>query len=162
MRIALGSDHRGVEAVKALAVHLNTAGHRAEILSDTSGEPTDYPDAAWVVATAVATGRADRGVLVCSSGIGVCIAANKVPGARAALVHDEKSASLSRHHNDANVLCLPEDLTDSEVARVVDVWLREDFETGGRHERRVGKIAAIERGEDPRRLDQAPTQHARS
>jgi len=149
MKIALGSDHRGVGTVQALMTHLAVAGHEPLLVGPCEADSCDYPDAAWAVGRAVAGGDADRGALVCGSGIGASIAANKVHGVRAALVHDARGAEMSRRHNDANVLCLAGDLiADDEACRLVDLWLATPFE-GGRHARRVGKIAAIERGENP-------------
>ena len=149
MRIALASDHRGVEAVQALQDRLTEVGHDARILGQCDGSSCDYPDQAYLVGRAVGNGEADRGILICGSGIGMTIAANKMPGVRAALVHGEHDAEMSRRHNNANVLCLSGD-GDAEQAfpRIVDIWLNTDFE-GGRHARRVEKIMAIERGEDP-------------
>ena len=118
-------------------------------MSPCSDRTCDYPDMAYPVSTAVSTGEADRGILVCGSGIGMCIAANKVKGVRAALVHDEIGAEMSRRHNDANVLCLAADLLGARIIeRIVTTWLKTDFE-GGRHARRVNKIAAIEEGRSP-------------
>jgi ribose 5-phosphate isomerase B len=149
MRIALGMDHRGVKAGQVLMKHLPEVGHEAVVLGPCSGEPCDYPDVSWQVGRAVATGDCERGILICGTGIGASIAANKVSGVRAALAHDEASAELSRRHNDANVLCLAGDaLSDEQVRRITDTWLAGPFD-GGRHERRVKKIAAIERGQDP-------------
>ena len=149
MKIALGADHRGVEAVRGLIPHLQSASHEAAILGDCGGESCDYPDSAYLVGRAVADGDADRGILICSNGIGVTIAANKIPGVRAALVYDKANAERSRRHNDANVLCLGSETTPhDELAEIVDVWLATTFD-GGRHERRVRKILAIERGENP-------------
>jgi ribose 5-phosphate isomerase B len=149
MKIVLGSDHRGDGAVKSLLPGLRAAGHDAALLGDCHGQPCDYPDKAWLVATAVSRGEAERGILVCGSGIGVTIAANKVAGVRAALVFDEVAAGLCRAHNDANVLCLSGDTTPIKImSKIVEVWLTTEFD-GGRHERRVRKIEAIERGEDP-------------
>ncbi len=149
MNIALGSDHRGTQPIAALAAHLQSLGHTTTILGDTSGRPVDYTDTAWLVSNSVAHGEADRGVLVCGTGIGMCISANKVHGIRAALAGDELSAQLSRSHNDSNVLCLSADLTGPVLAkRIVDVWMKTDFE-GGRHARRVAKIGQIEEGHDP-------------
>jgi ribose 5-phosphate isomerase B len=150
MRIALGADHRGAALARALCEGLPGLGHTVDCVGGFSGEPEDYPDVVWEVARAVADGRAERGIVICGTGIGATIAANKVRGIRAALVHDETAGELSRRHNDANVLCLAgDDATSAEALRVVGVWLRTPFD-GGRHERRVLKIAAIERGEDPR------------
>lgn len=149
MRIALGADHRGSGIASALVHHLRAEGHDVEVLGDCSGQTVDYPDVAWRVSHAVSDGAAQRGILICGTGIGMCIAANKVPGIRAAMAQDELSAQLSRTHNDANVLCLSADLIGQTLAkRVVEIFTRTDFE-GGRHQRRLDKISAIERGEDP-------------
>lgn len=152
MRIALGTDHRGVEIARGLLPFLQSKGHEVKVLGECSGTSCDYPDNAWLVGGAVSRGESDRGILVCGSGIGMSMAANKVPGVRAALVQDELTAELSRSHNDANVLCLSGDLLGQTlVKRIVDVWLSTNFE-GGRHSRRVDKIRAIESGTDPRTL----------
>lgn len=149
MKIALGADHRGVEAVGSLNTHLQAAGHDTTVLGDCSGESCDYPDVAYLVGRAVAEGKVERGILICSNGIGVTIAANKVSGVRAALVYDQVNAERSRLHNDANVLCLGGEMTShDELVRIVDTWLAAPFD-GGRHQRRVDKISAIERGENP-------------
>ncbi|MBX3355514.1 MAG: ribose 5-phosphate isomerase B [Phycisphaeraceae bacterium] len=149
MKVALGADHRGLAVAHAVVSQLRADGHQVELLGETSGQPCDYPDSAFMVASAVAHGKADRGVLICGTGIGMCIAANKVRGIRAALAQDELSAQLSRTHNDANVLCLSADLLGQAlVKRIVEVWFRTTFE-GGRHARRVEKIAKIEEGWDP-------------
>ena len=153
MKIALGSDHRGDAAAQTLAAALRSSGHQVSVLFECHGQSCDYPDGAWLVARAVADGECERGILVCGSGIGVSIAANKVPGVRAALVADELHAQLARTHNDTNVLCLGADTTPvKEIITIAQIWLTTDFE-GGRHERRVRKIAAIERGEDPTKAD---------
>ena len=149
MKIALGTDHRGVEAVRSLIAHLQSASHEVAVLGECSGESCDYPDSAYLVGRAVADGDADRGILICSNGIGVTIAANKIAGIRAALVYDKVNAERSRRHNDANVLCLGSEITaHDDLAEIIDVWLATPFD-GGRHERRVRKILAIERGENP-------------
>ncbi|MHC5003939.1 MAG: ribose 5-phosphate isomerase B [Planctomycetota bacterium] len=149
MKLALGSDHRGDAATRALAEHLRGLGHEIVVFEPCNGDSCDYPDRAYPVAKAVSDGRAERGILLCGSGIGVAIAANKVPGVRAAPVTDGHVARLSRQHNDANVLCMGADRTSlDEMLAVVDVWLDAQFE-GGRHARRVEKIHAIERGEEP-------------
>ncbi len=150
MKIALGMDHRGVDVGRMLTAALPGEGHEVQVLGPCDEDSCDYPDVTWPVAKAVAAGEADRGILICGTGIGASIAANKVSGVRAALVHDETTAELSRRHNDANVLCLAGDvLTDDEqILRIVNVWLATPFD-GGRHARRVKKIAAIERGENP-------------
>lgn len=153
MKIALGADHRGEEAVRSITALLMTQDHQVVQLGESKGRSCDYPDMAYPVAHAVATGEADRGILVCGSGIGMSIAANKVKGIRAALVHDEVGAEVSRRHNDANVLCLPADMLGVRIIeRIVAAWIRTEFE-GGRHERRIRKITAIERGTDPTSAD---------
>jgi ribose 5-phosphate isomerase B len=140
MKIALGSDHAGFEAKQALARELAGQGH--EIRDEGTGGPesVDYPDFAEAVARAVSSGEAERGILVCGTGIGMSMAANRVPGVRAALCHDEYTAHMSRAHNDANVLCLgARILAEAAMTRIAGVWLSTDFE-GGKHARRVGKI----------------------
>ncbi|TVQ62181.1 MAG: ribose 5-phosphate isomerase B [Phycisphaerales bacterium] len=149
-KIALSADHRGAEAARAIADRLQKKGHQPELVGACNDEPCDYPERAFDVATAVADGHADLGVLICGTGIGMAIAANKVPGIRAAVVHDELTAQLSRTHNNANILCLSADLLGlARIEKIVDAWLDAQFE-GGRHQRRIDKIHAIERGEDPR------------
>ncbi|MCA9100537.1 MAG: ribose 5-phosphate isomerase B [Pirellulales bacterium] len=144
MRIALGSDHRGFETKTRIAERLSRAGHEVIDKGTTSAESVDYPDYASAVAHAVASGEADRGILICGTGLGMCIAANKVAGVRAAPCHDALTAELSRRHNDANILCLSSDmLGDRVIGHMVDIWLATDFE-GGRHARRVEKIKALE------------------
>ena len=152
IKIALGCDHRGLMAANALLGHLRPDGHEVELLGETTGRSCDYPDSAWRVCQAVSNGRAERGILLCGTGIGMCIAANKIPGIRAALAPDELSARLSRSHNDANVLCLSADLIGQAlVKRIVEAWLSTPFD-GGRHQRRLEKIKMIERGADPGEL----------
>lgn len=156
MRIAIGTDHRGAESASVLLPYLRAKGHDVVLLGGCDGNACDYPDNAYKVGVAVASGDFDRGILVCGSGIGMSIAANKVDGVRAALVQDELTAELSRSHNDANILCLSGDLIGQMLAkRIVDTWLATPFE-GGRHARRVQKIRAIERGEDPSTLRPEP------
>lgn len=150
MRIAVGSDHRGGEAVDHLLRHLQGQGHEVLPVGRCETDSCDYPEPAWMVARSVADGAADLGILVCGSGIGVSIAANKVPGIRAALARDAHAAGMSRRHNDANVLCASGDRDDPEaIAAMADAFVNTDFE-GGRHARRVEKIHVIERGGDPR------------
>jgi ribose 5-phosphate isomerase B len=154
MKIALGSDHRGAEAVSELVEHLKGAGHEPVILGLCTGEPCDYPDNAYLVGRAVSGGQADLGILVCGSGIGMSMAANKMPGIRAALAHDEPAAEMSRRHNDANVLCLSGDrLSKAHACAIADAFLSATFE-GGRHARRVNKMTAIERGENPAEVNE--------
>jgi ribose 5-phosphate isomerase B len=152
MKLALSADHRGVGATRSLADRLRSQGHEVVVLGSMSGETCDYPDPAYTVGHAVARGEAERGILLCGSGIGMSIAANKVKGVRAALVHDELTAEMSRSHNDANVVCMSADLLGQRlIEKIVDIWLSTPFQ-GGRHERRVKKIHAIENGTDPATL----------
>jgi ribose 5-phosphate isomerase B len=149
MNVAVGADHRGADILTQLIPHLEQEGWGVQRLSECDGRTCDYPDMAYPVANAVAQGQASRGILVCGSGIGMCIAANKVPGVRAALVHDELAAEISRRHNDANVMCLAADLLGQRIIeRIVLTWLATEFE-GGRHARRVRKIEAMEAGQSP-------------
>lgn len=148
MRIVLGSDHRGYGVKQRLAGALSKLGHEVRDLGANTGEePADYPDFAIPAAEAVAHGEADRGILVCGTGFGMCIAANKVTGVRAVSCRDPIEAEMSRRHNDANVLCMSADFLGLElIERMVQVWLTTDFE-GGRHQRRVEKIAQYEAAE---------------
>ena len=145
MRISLGCYHRGRQAIDELVPYLAGMGHEvAELGKEDGNGPCDYPDRAWMVANAVRRGEAERGILVCGTGIGMCIAANKVIGVRAALALDELSARLSRSHNDANVLCMSADmLGQTLLKRIVETWMETPFD-GGRHTRRVAKIHEIE------------------
>jgi len=145
MRIAVGSDHRGFEAKKRILLLLSQLGHEAQDLGTQGPESVDYPDFAIQVAQAVGDKRVDRGILICGTGIGMCIAANKVHGVRAAPCHDSITAEMSRRHNDANILCLSGDLLGEElIDRMVRIWLQTEFE-GGRHARRVEKIEHFEK-----------------
>lgn len=146
MRIALASDHAAVAERQALAEACAKAGHEVADLGCAPGASVDYPDMAVRVAHAVANGDAERGILLCGTGIGVSIAANKVPGVRAALVHDEFTAEMSRRHNDANVLCMGARLLSVHaMQRLVERWLATPFE-GGRHAGRVEKLRALDGG----------------
>ncbi len=148
--IAIGSDHRGTAVALAIEQQLRLEGFSVVIVGDVTGAPSDYPDIAWKVTQEIVANRADGGILICGTGIGMAIAANKVNGIRAALALDELSAQLSRTHNDANVLCLSADLLGQTlVKRIVDIWIRSNYE-GGRHARRLAKITRIENGEDPK------------
>jgi ribose 5-phosphate isomerase B len=147
MKIAIGSDHRGFEVKQRLLSLLQRLGHEVMDMGPASSESVDYPDYAFQVAKAVSEQRVDRGILICGTSIGMCIAANKVHGVRAAPCHDSITAEMSRRHNDANVLCLSADLLGAElVDRMVKIWLETGFE-GGRHARRVDKITHFE--QDP-------------
>jgi ribose 5-phosphate isomerase B len=149
MKIAVGSDHRGFEAKQHIKAIVTQLGHECIDFGTESRDPVDYPDFAYEAAMAVARNEVDRAILACGTGIGMCITANKIKGIRAALCHDELSAQISRHHNDANILCLSGDLTGEVLLRkIVEVWLDTEF-GGGRHQRRVDKIKAIEEGKTP-------------
>ena len=138
--VAIGADHGGYELKRVLKQHLEEHGISVVDFGANSAEPSDYPDYAHAVAESVVSGKAEFGVLICTSGIGMSIAANKVPGARAALVGDEQSAVLARQHNHANIICLAGKTTSPDQARkMVDAFLRARFE-GGRHLRRVNKM----------------------
>ncbi len=155
MRIALGADHRGHAIKEKIAVLLSEKGHEVLDMGTNSSKSCDYPDIAYPSAKAVVEGRADRGILVCGSGIGMTICANKIPGIRAALCHDELIAHISRRHNNANVLCLASDVLGEElIRRIVSGWLETEFENGGRHDRRIRKITWIEQGKDPSQYDE--------
>ena len=144
MRIAIGSDHRGVAARQRLMGLLQRLGHEVIDCGSHGEEAVDYPDIAADVARRVSEGSVDRGILLCCTGVGMAIAANKLPGVRAATCHDEVTAEMSRRHNDLNVLCLSAEMIGPEVQdKLIQTWLTTSFE-GGRHARRVAKIAALE------------------
>ncbi len=152
LRVVLGADHRGLATAKMIVETLQGAGHEARLVNQCTDGPCDYPEQAWLVGQEMINGNADRGVLICGTGIGMSIAANKIHGLRAALVHDELTAKLSRSHNDANVLCLSADLLGARlIDKIIEVWMSEGFE-GGRHARRLEKVNAIEAGNDPRAI----------
>jgi ribose 5-phosphate isomerase B len=145
MRIAVGSDHAGFDLKAAVAGHLADSGHEVTDLgTDSAAVSVDYPLFGIAVGRAVAEGRAERGLCVCGTGIGISISANKVPGVRAALVHDVTTAALARRHNDANVVCLGGRTTGTaEAIDAVDTFFSTDFE-GGRHSRRLEEISDYE------------------
>ena len=144
MKISTGSDHRGLHQRKIIGSVLADLGHEWVDLGTMTKESCDYPDIAKIVGQSVASGETSMGILVCGTGIGMSIAANKIRGVRAALCVDQETAVLSRKHNDANVLCLPGDNFDDDHLRtMVKTWLSSAFE-GGRHARRVGKVAELE------------------
>jgi len=148
MKIALGADHAGFELKEKIKQKLVAQGITVDDCGTNSTASCDYPDFARSVAEEVAAHAADLGILVCSTGIGMSIAANKVPGIRAAKVDTEFEAGRSREHNDANVLTLGANIiSEDEASKIVDKWLATPF-AGGRHERRVEKIAAIEREDE--------------
>jgi ribose 5-phosphate isomerase B len=145
MRLAIGADHAGFALKEQLRRRLAEEGHEMVDFGADSGESCDYPDFAQAVAREVAQGRVDRGILVCSTGIGMAIAANKVAGVRAAPAQSEDEVRLTREHNDANVLTLGARYLDEQrAAGLVDLFLGTEF-SGGRHARRVAKIAQLER-----------------
>ncbi len=140
MKIAVGSDHAGFELKGKVIRHLGGLGHEILDVGTEGGEDTDYPIYAHRVGKKVVDGAAERGVVVCGSGIGACMAVNKVRGIRGALVWSEENARLAAAHNNANVLCLGGRTMDHELAlRMIDIWLETPFD-GGRHERRIEQI----------------------
>jgi ribose 5-phosphate isomerase B len=148
MRIAVGSDHAGYDLKQLVSEHLSAAGHQVVDLGTHDSVSVDYPDFGAAVGRAVTGGDADFGIAVCGSGIGICIAANKIDGVRAATVHDVTSARLSREHNDANIMCVGQRFIGPQVALdAVDAFLSARF-AQGRHSRRVDKIAALETASD--------------
>jgi ribose 5-phosphate isomerase B len=144
VKIALASDHRGFAAKERIVALLKNNDHEIHDFGCKGADSCDYPDFALPAAQAVADGACECAVLICGTGLGMSIAANKVAGVRAALCHDEMTAAYSRKHNDANVLCLPADLIGEQMIRIIlETWLSTKFE-GGRHARRIEKIARIE------------------
>ncbi len=155
MKVAVGSDHRGFDAKQQIKAIVGQMGYECLDFGTDGTHPVDYPDLAYVVAKSVSEGQADRAILICATGLGMSIAANKVQGIRAALCHDELSAHISRDHNDTNVLCLSGDqIGEILLRKIVEAWLSTEF-SGGRHQRRVSKINAIEAGQDPRDLNKS-------
>jgi ribose 5-phosphate isomerase B len=162
MKIAIGADHRGKEVLKQLKTLLENQNWELVPVGETEARMSDYPDLAYPVASAVSRGEADRGILVCGSGIGMSMAANKIHGVRAALVHDELGAEISRRHNDANIVCLAAELVGMRnIERILETWLTTDFE-GGRHARRIRKMEAVEQGRDPRDIQETEASVAES
>jgi ribose 5-phosphate isomerase B len=144
MKIALGSDHRGFQLKTRLHDMLRQRGHDVVDVGTHNGQTADYPDFAEQVCCKVLQGEVERGILICGTGIGVSIAANKFPGIRAAACHDRQTAEICRRHNDVNVLCLSGDtLGLQKTEGIVDTWLNTRFD-GGRHQRRIEKIDTIE------------------
>jgi len=150
MKVAIGSDHAGLELKNKVGVFLTRLGHQVTDKGTYSSESYDYPDAAEKVARAIQNAEVERGVLVCGTGIGVSIAANKFRGIRAALCHSVETAILSREHNDANVLALSGRGADHDLALgIVEAWMKTAF-LGGRHGRRVDKMMQFEQESDKR------------
>jgi ribose 5-phosphate isomerase B len=141
MTIAIGSDHAGYALKEIIRARLESQGYQVTDFGTHSAEPADYPDIAIPLAQAVAAGRFERGILICGTGIGSSLAANKVRGARAAVAHETYSARMSREHNDVNILCLGGRVVGPELAtEVVHAWLRAEFSGDQRHARRLEKI----------------------
>ena len=144
MRIAVASDHRGFIVKGKILSLLAELGHEAVDYGPEGSESVDYPDFAAKVALAISKHEIDRGILICGTGMGMCIVANKFAGVRAAPCHDDLTAEMSRRHNDANVMCLSADLLGEElIDRMIRIWLETNFESG-RHARRVEKITRFE------------------
>ena len=144
MKVAIGSDHAGVSMKSEIVPVLDELSIEWEDLGTKDEASVDYPDFGEKVSEAVSRGEVDRGILICGTGIGMSIVANKIPGIRAALCQEDYSAKMSRLHNDANVLVLPGRIIDKEKAReIVKTWFTTDFEAG-RHQKRLDKIKAIE------------------
>ncbi len=144
MRISIGSDHRGVDVKRQIIDLLRQLGHEAMDAGTQSEESVDYPDIAAEVGRRVSQSESDRGILICGTGIGMAIVANKFPGVRAAPCHDDLTAEMSRRHNDLNVLCLSADLLGVKlIDHMVEIWLTTEFD-GGRHTRRVNKISELD------------------
>lgn len=145
MKIAIGSDHRGYEVKTKIIEHLKKLGHDSVDCGAHDCNSIDYPDIATAVAEKIVDGEVDRGILICGSGIGMAITANKFPGVRAATCHDDLTAEMSRRHNNVNVMCLSADLLGERlIDRMVDLWINTEFEKG-RHQRRVDKISEVEK-----------------
>lgn len=157
MRIAVGCDHAAVDLKRKAIALLESAGHTVDDKGTDSTDPVDYPDYAIAVARSVATGEAESGVLLCGTGIGMAIAANKVRGVRAAAVSEAYSARMAREHNDANVLCVgARVIGEGQLEEILGAWLRAGFQ-GGTHGERVAKIHRIEGAAAPRSFDTRKT-----
>ena len=145
MRIAVGSDHRGVGVKTKIVDFVRSLGHEVSDEGTDSSESVDYPDIAAHVSHKVSGGEVDRGILICGTGIGMAIAANKFPNVRATTIQDEITAEMSRRHNDVNILCLSGDmLGERNLDSLIRIWLETEFE-GGRHARRLEKISSLEK-----------------
>ncbi len=145
MKIAVGTDHRGFSIRSKVTELLKRLGHEVDDVGTFTGDAVDYPDIAAAVAEKVGRGEVERGILVCGSGLGMCIVANKFHGVRAATCHDDLTAEMSRRHNDTNILCFSADLLGERlIDRVIELWLSTPFE-GGRHARRIEKITELEK-----------------
>lgn len=145
MRIAVGCDHRGLDFKKAVMKLVTSTGHTCTDLGSYNTDAVDYPDIAKKVAEGVAKGEFERGILICNTGIGMSMAANKVKGIRASLCHDVFTATRARQHNDANIICLGTYNGEDGLEAIITAFLNTEFE-GGRHQQRLEKITAIESG----------------
>ncbi len=144
MKVVLASDHRGYELKDTLKRFLTQRGIEPIDVGTFSAESVDYPDYGWLAAEKVSRGECERGIVICGSGIGMCIVANKFPNVRCALCHDVRAAEMSRKHNDSNMLSLAADIIDEPLAKkIVKTWIETGFE-GGRHQRRIAKIHSLE------------------
>ena len=147
MRVAVGANNRGFAIRDQVTRLLQHLGHQVVVVEMPEGQPTEYPDIAASVAQQVQQGKAERGILIGRSGMGMCMVANRFSGVRAAVCHDEFMADMSRRYLDVNVLCLSADLLGEELTeRMIEAWLKTPFE-GGRHAVRIERISAIERGD---------------
>ena len=146
MKIAIGCDHGALELKNALLVHLEKKGFSVKDFGTYSLDSCDYPDFAAAAAKAVASGECDRGIVLCTTGIGVSIAANKVKGIRCALLSDVMSARMTREHNDTNVMAIGAGVVGQMLAlEIIDTWLGTEFSGEARHQRRIDKVMALEK-----------------
>lgn len=153
MRVAIGVDHGGFPLKSSIISNLKSKGVEAIDMGTFNNSPVDYPDYAKAVAEAVQKGEVDRGILICGSGIGACVAANKLKGIRAGICHDTYSAHQGVEHDNMNVLCLGARIIGPELAlEIVNVFLSAKFSNGERHKRRIAKIAEIERSQNSKKL----------
>ena len=146
MKIAVGCDHGALDLKNTVVAHLTAQGHEVQDFGTYTKDSCDYPDFAAAAAKAVADGKCDRGIVLCTTGIGVAIAANKIPGIRCALLSDLMSARLTREHNDTNVMALGAGVVGQMLAlEIVDTWVGTEFSHNERHQRRIDKVMALEK-----------------
>ncbi len=156
MKIFVGADHRGVKGALEVVELLRSRHHDVEYVGNLDQTSVDYPDQAYLVAMAVSIGRAERGILLSGTGIGMCITSNKLKDIRAVVGYDAWAAEISRAHHDCNILCIPADLVGPhDLRKIVEKWLETEFE-GGRHARRVHKVKMVEEGQDPTTYREGP------
>ena len=145
MKLAIGCDHGALALKNALVERLTAQGHRVKDFGTYTADSCDYPDFAAPAAQAVASGEFEKGIVLCTTGIGVSITANKVPGIRCALLSDVVSAQMTREHNDTNMMAMGAAVVSQELAfQIVDTWLNTPFSQGERHQRRIDKMMALE------------------